>query len=224
MAQDVQRHVVEVLARSALGMATAFRTLGERSASSNKPIARKAWMSDDHYSALGVGRDATPEEIKAAYRKGAKRAHPDKGGTPEKFYPIQRAYEVLSDPARRERYDKDGTDDQPDILGKARAELAGLLLAIIDDEKVALEQENILVRAVNAIEASNANIRSSMRKVERIIARREKALKRLKRKGKSKDIVAQMIQHDMREKQSIITNCKNHLERNATMKKVARRV
>lgn len=62
-------------------------------------------MMTDHYSTLGVQRNATPEEIKKAYRKLASVNHPDKGGDKLKFQQIQKAYEELSDPQKRAHYD-----------------------------------------------------------------------------------------------------------------------
>lgn len=62
----------------------------------------------DYYSALGVLRDATQEEIKRAYLDAAQRLHPDKNtaaGETELFLGIQQAYEVLSNPKRRSQYD-----------------------------------------------------------------------------------------------------------------------
>lgn len=60
---------------------------------------------------LGVSRDATQEEIKRAYRRQARTLHPDAGGDEEAFKQATRAYEVLSDPQRRARYDRYGEDD-----------------------------------------------------------------------------------------------------------------
>ena len=59
----------------------------------------------DHYQTLGVGRNAETKEIKRAYRKLASIHHPDKGGDQEKFKDIQKAYETLSDPQKKEQYD-----------------------------------------------------------------------------------------------------------------------
>ena len=59
----------------------------------------------DHYETLGVSKDATPQEIKKAYRKLASKHHPDKGGDQEQFKRIQGAYDVLSDPQQRSQYD-----------------------------------------------------------------------------------------------------------------------
>lgn len=59
----------------------------------------------DYYSVLGVSRDASPEDIKRAYRRLASKHHPDKGGEDAKFQEIQKAYEVLSDPQKRQQHD-----------------------------------------------------------------------------------------------------------------------
>ena len=68
-------------------------------------------MSTDLYAALEVERGASPEDIKKAYFKAAKTKHPDKGGSAEEFKEIQRAYETLSDPQRRQMYDMTGSEE-----------------------------------------------------------------------------------------------------------------
>jgi len=65
------------------------------------------------YQTLGVNRDATPDEIKRAYRKLASQHHPDKGGDKNKFQEIQGAYDTLSDPNKRAAYDNPGFRNQP---------------------------------------------------------------------------------------------------------------
>ncbi|KDP90237.1 MULTISPECIES: molecular chaperone DnaJ [Clavibacter] len=62
----------------------------------------------DHYEVLGVSREATPEEIKKAYRKQARQLHPDVNDAPdaaERFKLVTHAYDVLSDPQQRQQYD-----------------------------------------------------------------------------------------------------------------------
>ncbi len=58
----------------------------------------------NYYDTLGISKSATDEEIKNAYRKLAKTHHPDKGGDKNKFQEIQTAYEILSDPDKRNNY------------------------------------------------------------------------------------------------------------------------
>ena len=65
----------------------------------------------DYYDLLNVSRDANPETLKRAYRRLARQYHPDvnkEPGTEERFKEIGRAYEVLSDPEKRARYDQFG--------------------------------------------------------------------------------------------------------------------
>ena len=59
----------------------------------------------DHYQTLGVAKTATSDEIKKAYRKLASQHHPDKGGDTATFQKIQTAYDILSNPEKREQYD-----------------------------------------------------------------------------------------------------------------------
>jgi DnaJ-class molecular chaperone len=59
----------------------------------------------DHYATLGVSKNATPDEIKKAYRKLASQHHPDKGGDKAKFQDIQEAYSILSDTDKKAQYD-----------------------------------------------------------------------------------------------------------------------
>eukprot|EP00929_Paragymnodinium_shiwhaense_P002533 TRINITY_DN102811_c0_g1_i1.p1 TRINITY_DN102811_c0_g1~~TRINITY_DN102811_c0_g1_i1.p1 ORF type:complete len:454 (+),score=114.80 TRINITY_DN102811_c0_g1_i1:101-1462(+) len=60
------------------------------------------------YDALGVEATATPSDLKKAYRVKALKLHPDKGGDEEQFKAMKYAYDILSDPQRRETYDKYG--------------------------------------------------------------------------------------------------------------------
>src|SRR6266545_422344 len=65
----------------------------------------------DYYELLGVPRNATPDQIRSAYRKLARQHHPDVSQAPdaaERFKQVTEAYEVLSDAERRQRYDMFG--------------------------------------------------------------------------------------------------------------------
>src|ERR1019366_4797979 len=74
--------------------------------------------SKDPYEVLGISRNADADEIKSAYRRLARRYHPDVNpndpSAEEKFKEVGSAYAILSDPAKRARFDQYGTtDDQP---------------------------------------------------------------------------------------------------------------
>ena len=69
----------------------------------------KDMSNENFYEILNVRKDASPEEIKKAYRDLAKQYHPDKNRAPtaaEKFKMIKRAHEVLSNPTERRKYDE----------------------------------------------------------------------------------------------------------------------
>ncbi|WP_129338391.1 molecular chaperone DnaJ [Cellulomonas endophytica] len=71
----------------------------------------------DYYAILGVPRDATPEQIKKAYRRLARELHPDVAGadptTEDRFKDVSRAYDVLGNPEKRRQYDLGGDPSAP---------------------------------------------------------------------------------------------------------------
>lgn len=70
-------------------------------------------MSKDYYKILGLSKNASSEEIKKAYKKLAKKYHPDRKfeGSEEKFKEINEAFDILGDPEKKQNYDKYGSTD-----------------------------------------------------------------------------------------------------------------
>ncbi|XP_071723520.1 chaperone protein dnaJ A6-like isoform X2 [Rutidosis leptorrhynchoides] len=78
---------------------------------------RRTSDNTKYYDVLGVSKTAIPDELKKAYKKAAIKNHPDKGGDPEKFKEVAQAYEVLSDPEKKEIYDQYGEDALKEGMG-----------------------------------------------------------------------------------------------------------
>lgn len=74
-----------------------------------KELSLQILTMSNYYNILGVSQDASQKEIKKAFRKKAHKFHPDKdGGDEKKFKKVNEAYQVLSDPKKRQQYDKFG--------------------------------------------------------------------------------------------------------------------
>ncbi|TKV29676.1 J domain-containing protein [Arthrobacter sp. NamB2] len=78
-----------------------------------------------YYDVLGVPAEADIKDIKDAYRRAARASHPDLGGSAAQFHDVAVAYETLSDPQRRERYDAETGRGRPTAGGSARNTAAG---------------------------------------------------------------------------------------------------
>jgi len=91
----------------------------------------------DYYEVLGVSRDASPEEIKKAFRRLARQWHPDANkedpDAEAKFRQIAEAYEVLSDPERRRRYDQGDTIDLGDLFAGGFSGLDDILRSVFGE-------------------------------------------------------------------------------------------
>lgn len=132
----------------------------------------------DPYEILEVPRDADAGTIKRAYRRKAQKAHPDRDqstGSGDRFRALQIAYDVLSDPARRARYDETGeTHEGPTIETQALAYVAGLLHAMLD-VVVDVEHFALVVQMKKQCEDELRNVRIGMAKLRDLQGRRRRA-------------------------------------------------
>lgn len=136
----------------------------------------------DHYETLGVPRGASEDDIKRAFRKKAGEHHPDRGGDSKAMAEVNRAHDVLSDPARRAEYDRTGRDGriftEDDKKAEARRRLRDMLEECLDmDEEC---QGDLVAALVGAVEKHIGAVKKAIKEHEKAIARIERRMKRLK--------------------------------------------
>lgn len=158
----------------------------------------------DYYAALEIERSATAEEIKKAYRRLARKYHPDVSEEPdatERFKLIQAAYEVLKDEDKRRVYDETGRDDNSAVLeSQARAGLAQYVLKWIEIMQnapmIPMGNYSTDMSAWIETQLSNEAVVAQANKAqgERTLKATQKMLKRLKYKGKGKDVVRMVLE------------------------------
>lgn len=143
------------------------------------------------YDTLGVPKDASDAEIKSAFRKKAKKTHPDSGVTPDAdaFSRASDAHKLLMDPKRREKFDKtgdtSGSSFSDPIFTKAMELIGNYVMQIMDSEN-ALTM-NIPAEIDRALRQASANAEAQVAKLEKLKAKYERAVKKLKRKKTDKE-------------------------------------
>jgi curved DNA-binding protein CbpA len=142
----------------------------------------------DLYEALGVAKDASPEEIKAAHRQAVKRTHPDAGGAPDAFARVQHAYGILSDQRRRRRYDETGAeqdtkDPEAIIRAMAMSTVAGKLNQLCTTPEVDPRSFDLVVGMYELIDAEAEGLRGQIKESRFMQERFRQFERRLKRKA-----------------------------------------
>ncbi len=127
------------------------------------------------YEILNVKPDATPDEIKKAYRLLSKSLHPDVGGNEEDFKKLNEAYSILSDPEKRECFDRYGTE--PDKMEHFNRALAEMVIKAMDShmsvEKFCGEQIANASRAFDIQEETlKACKKKLVKKLDRVICKK----------------------------------------------------
>lgn len=177
------------------------------------------------YDELEVKQDATPAQIKAAYRKMVKKHHPDKGGDAEKFNRVQLAFDVLSDPARRTRYDRTGRTDEVKVTPQAVQSMVNQTVAAIvnaqrpDGSTDDPTRDNIKHKVLRTIGDGRRGLQVNLSSVNKKMARIDKLAKRFKSRTKEDpvgDAFAELREGLVREKHQL----DDAIEMNLALEKV----
>jgi curved DNA-binding protein CbpA len=154
----------------------------------------------DPYAVLGLSREATPADIKTAFRVKSKATHPDPGGGRREFELVKRAHLVLSDPDRREHYDKMGEVVEPEIDQGDRPAfgiIMGMLAQVlIQDEEPTRADLVAAMRGHLQKEIANAQARDMQ--LERTVARTASVAPRFRRRA-GPDVIALMLENHARD-------------------------
>ena len=139
-------------------------------------------MGDNLYDILGVGKDATEEEIKAAYKRQAKKNHTDKGGDNDKMVAVNKAYGVLKNPEKKAHYDATGEEEMQGFDKRFQALVQDIFIRIIEEVKD--------VEVLDLIDIFKHNVQSMLdngiaekEKVEKNLEKMHKTLERLSAKN-----------------------------------------
>lgn len=127
----------------------------------------------DHYKTLDVPRDASPEQIRTAYRKAASKAHPDRnGGDNALMQAVNAAYEILGNPESRAAYDRGEHETSPDAIPRA-------ILRSIFIEAIQANAPDVLKFAHRKLDSSERGANDELAATRSAIKRMEKQRKRI---------------------------------------------
>jgi curved DNA-binding protein CbpA len=172
------------------------------------------------YELLGVAKDASVAQIRAAYRKLSKIHHPDRGGDAEKFGEIKLALDVLVDPKRRKTYDETGrTSEQKISPMKLKKFLQMLFKSVVNSEnpRTGLSddpvRENIRDKIVASLERSIAQATQKQLSLRNKIARADELIARfIPPEGGTGDPVADALKAERAEVQRELHEIDDEIE------------
>ncbi len=156
------------------------------------------------YELLGVDRKASTADIRKAFRKLCKTAHPDQGGDSKKFMELTEAYEILMDPQRRARYDATGSTRPSPVTPQRIKEVIeqAIRQAIDSVDGSGMTDDptmvNVRDKILRGMEAARRTVRDSKYKIQRKIERAQRMLERFKpNKDDADDIVGNALRNRM---------------------------
>jgi curved DNA-binding protein CbpA len=159
----------------------------------------------NYYETLGVNKDASQSDIKKAWRKKASAAHPDKGADGSEFKALAIAYKILSDPDKRERYDKGKATDRPTEI----QELMQLFSVVLHKNVDNIETVDLVDTVRQQIKSAISEHTKNMAKQEREVAKLRKAVGRTKSKD---NLLESVIEAEIRWGEQTISAIKEKLD------------
>ena len=163
------------------------------------------------YEILGLNENATDEEIRKAYKQKAQKYHPDReSGDKEQFALVRTAYDVLKDPARKQRYDETGEAGPATNVDQMAVQVIAQLFS------QAVEQENIknpVASVKDHLENDHKTLAGQIEALDNKVALLEKRRKRLTFQGES-NLLDGVIQDKIRQHKSARQTLEQQIEIN----------
>ena len=153
----------------------------------------------DYYDVLGVSRDASRDEIRKAYKKLAQKHHPDKhGGSDEaieRFKLIAEAWDVLSDTALRDQFDKTGSVDRntQSIRVLASGQLAILFQQLLSDPTIDPMEQDLVLLVCGTIRSKQDQIKQELWNAKKKQNKIRLARSRVRYHGPEGDVFASVV-------------------------------
>lgn len=168
----------------------------------------------DPYATLGVARDASAKDVRAAYRRKAKLAHPDAGGSAEEFSELTKAHDILLDPVRRLTFDTTGEADDasPD---NGLAEVMNIINSIFD--QIAQRADNptsidVVAETAEHIDRARYDLERKVHDLTNVIARTTKLAMRVKRRS-GENFIKRMLDDKVNKTNNQIAAIKRDLDK-----------
>lgn len=153
----------------------------------------------DPYEILGLARSATAQAVKSAYRQKVQLVHPDRGGSPEDFILVVRAFDLLSDPDARRLFDEAGIVDD-DGVRNYRREVAIILADMFDTAVetaiatgLGLDNVNFIAQMSVAVESGLLDAKKKLSRTDREIVALQGLRNRIRRTDTDRNLFADRL-------------------------------
>lgn len=175
-------------------------------------------MSRNLYSVLGINKSSDKKAIKKAYRKEAKKNHPDVGGNSEKFALVKKAHDILMDDERRSKYDSTGDDSEksPDN------ELGNIINCIAFHFNTVLQEcsqsgtspliVDMVARIRTKMNSAISENQKNLRITKTVLDFDKKMVGRFKKKKDGENVFENIISNRIRALQMSISNFENTIK------------
>lgn len=154
----------------------------------------------DPYAILGLARAAPAASVKLAYRTAVQTAHPDRGGDPEIFIRIVRAFDLLSDPEARRLYDETGLVDEDAVkafrrdVGKVLADMFDAAIETAVTTGLDLDRVDFVREMTGAVRSGLADARAALSRTDRDIRSLGALRRRIRRRDEGQNIFGERLE------------------------------